>query len=91
MSRYLDIYQHWGTGMSIHDLSEKYHVNEATITNTIKMCEGLYLEPIFGDFMLEDDSHKHCRDDPEVRSEVYLLTYLCHINIVLQTNMDNYK
>lgn len=58
MSRYLDIYQHWGTGMSIHDLSEKYHVNEATITNTIKMCEGLYLEPIFGDFMLEDDSHK---------------------------------
>lgn len=58
MSRYLDIYQHRGTGMSIHDLSEKYHVNEATITNMIKMCEDLYLEPIFGDFMLEDDSHK---------------------------------
>ena len=58
MSSHLDIYQQWGTGVSLRDLSEKYQVNEAAITNTIKLCKAFYLEPIFGEFMLEEGSDK---------------------------------
>ena len=58
MSRYLDIYQQWGTGVPITELIEKYQTDEENIANAITACEDRYLKPILGDFMLEEGSSK---------------------------------